>query len=248
MTKNNLREKTAELFAELARQPESKNSLREKITLLNKGLSHTIAQAYRAKCPVPYEDLLQMCNMGLWMATKDYDPSKGSFSSYAAQKMRSEMQHFYRDKFNIVRGPRKERDGVKLINDLWRDSHIDGLPLLTKEEIAYIEYGWDKSTYERAISSTKRSNVSSLDCGDVGIEIKDNKTPEGLAIESEDQRRKAAAIETLLSPLEPIDQRLVRHRYLDEMSTAEISLMYGLSKPEVDVRINDAIQSMRSAV
>ena len=240
---------TLALFDQMENQPpKRKNSLREQIILLNMGLAHTLAQSYSNRCSVPLEDLRQLASLGLCLAVDTYNPSKGSFSSYAAQRMRSEMMHYNRDKTNIVKGPRQERDRIKLIDDIWRTCHINGVPSLSKIEIAYIEFGWDASEYQRAVGSTKRSNVSSLDCGESPIEIPTTESPEEFTMQHEEFERQLAAIAALLSRLPNLSRRFVQHFYLDKMTYAEIAKIYGKSRQFVQRQIEGSLSEMRGAL
>lgn len=103
----------------------------DELVVLNQGLLHTVLRRYR-HATEPYEDLLQVANLGLIKAVHGYDPDRGSsFSSYAAAMIEGEVRHHLRDNVLIrqprwLRGVRKRIDEASLIltRELKRPPHI----------------------------------------------------------------------------------------------------------------------------
>lgn len=89
-------------------------SVLEKIIDYNQGLLHTVLRRF-SYLPDPYEDLMQVANMGLIKAVQRFEPSRGvEFSSYATAIVDGEIRHYLRDNV-LMRRPRWLRKAEKNI-------------------------------------------------------------------------------------------------------------------------------------
>jgi len=89
----------------------------ENIIANNQGLLHSILRRF-SYFPDPYEDLLQVANLGLIKAVHRYDPSNGAvFSSYATAVVDGEVRHHLRDTV-LMRQPRWLRKTEKRIEEV----------------------------------------------------------------------------------------------------------------------------------
>lgn len=89
-------------------------SILEKIVDSNQGLLHSVLHRF-SYFPDPYEDLLQVANLGLIKAVQRFDPSRGvEFSSYATAIVDGEIRHYLRDNV-LMRQPRWLRKAEKNI-------------------------------------------------------------------------------------------------------------------------------------
>jgi len=71
----------------------------------NQRLLHHILKRF-AHAPEPYEDLLQVANLGLIKAAQRFDPDRGAtFATYAAAVIDGEIRHHLRDSL-LMRQPR----------------------------------------------------------------------------------------------------------------------------------------------
>jgi len=92
-----------QLLAEYARS-RSPATLDELVRRNQRLLHHILKRFSYAK--EPYEDLLQVANVGLIKAAQRYDPEKGArFSSYATAVVDGELRHHLRDSL-LLRQPR----------------------------------------------------------------------------------------------------------------------------------------------
>ena len=89
----------------------------EKIVSRNQGLLHAMLKRF-TYFPDPYEDLLQVANLGLIKAVQRYDRSRGAgFSSYATAIVDGEVRHHLRDSV-LMRQPRWLRKTEKRIEEV----------------------------------------------------------------------------------------------------------------------------------
>lgn len=86
-------------------QEERDASVLEEIIERNQGLLHSVLKQF-SFFPDPYEDLLQVANLGLIKAVQRYDSRKKTgFSSYAVAVVDGEIRHYLRDNV-LMRRPR----------------------------------------------------------------------------------------------------------------------------------------------
>jgi RNA polymerase sigma-B factor len=77
----------------------------DELVCRNQRLLHHLLKRF-AYAQEPYEDLLQVANLGLLKAVQRFDPAKGrTFSTYAAALIEGEIRHHLRDSL-LLRQPR----------------------------------------------------------------------------------------------------------------------------------------------
>ncbi|MHB0866686.1 MAG: sigma-70 family RNA polymerase sigma factor [Thermoleophilia bacterium] len=95
-------------------QQSQDKSILEKIISRNQGLLHAVLRRF-TYFPDPYEDLLQVANLGLIKAVQRYDHSRNvEFSSYATALVDGEVRHYLRDNA-LMKQPRWLRKAEKNI-------------------------------------------------------------------------------------------------------------------------------------
>ena len=88
----------------------------EEIIERNQGLLHMVLRQF-SYFPDPYEDLLQVANLGLIKAVQRYDGSRPTgFSSYAVAIVDGEIRHYLRDNV-LLRRPRWLRKAEQRIEE-----------------------------------------------------------------------------------------------------------------------------------
>ncbi|MHB8793617.1 MAG: sigma-70 family RNA polymerase sigma factor [Thermoleophilia bacterium] len=93
------------------------SAILEQIVGANQGLLHATLKRF-SYFPDPYEDLLQVANLGLIKAIQRFDKSNGaSFSSYAMAIVDGEVRHHLRDSV-LMRQPRWLRQTEKKIEEV----------------------------------------------------------------------------------------------------------------------------------
>lgn len=113
------RRKTERSNEELvARYQQTKDTaVLEKIVADNQGLLHATLKRF-SYFPDPYEDLLQVANLGLIKAIQRFDRNKGAgFSSYATAIVDGEVRHYLRDSV-LMRQPRWLRKTQRRIEEV----------------------------------------------------------------------------------------------------------------------------------
>lgn len=104
-----------ELVDQYQRTKDSK--ILEKIVAANQGLLHATLKRF-SYFPDPYEDLLQVANLGMIKAIQRFDKTNGAnFSSYATAIVDGEVRHHLRDSV-LMRQPRWLRKTEKRIEEV----------------------------------------------------------------------------------------------------------------------------------
>jgi len=88
----------------------------DRIVRANQRLLHHVLKRF-ASADEPYEDLLQVANLGLIKAAQRFDPEKGvRFSTYAVPVVEGEVRHHLRDSL-LLRQPRWVKKVYRQIED-----------------------------------------------------------------------------------------------------------------------------------
>ncbi|WP_068505907.1 sigma-70 family RNA polymerase sigma factor [Paenibacillus kribbensis] len=79
----------------------------------NQGLVHKAAQKYLDVCEakrIDYEDMVSEGNIGLLLAARRFDPSRGyAFSTFATRYIHGHMLIYINDKSELIRVPRNQK-------------------------------------------------------------------------------------------------------------------------------------------
>lgn len=245
-----LRNRTLELFKQLEERPNDVR-LRNEIYSLNKGLAISAAIKYSQRCRVPLEDLKQIALMELLLAIPKFDlefSEKGtSFSSYAFKKCRGALMHYHRDKARIVRPPRSWQEATDLVRSRVRKHNAASSPeyQITEECAARLLYGWDASTWERAIASTKANAVNSIESFDGEYPLACAETPMDRLEDADEKEGRRRAIAALLEALPEQQRCYLVHYYYESLSHRQIAQLYGQREAEVRRQVEQAVNSMR---
>jgi RNA polymerase sigma-B factor len=194
----------------------------------------------------PFDDLLQVASVGLLKAIDRYEPSRGAeFSSYALPTMAGELRRHFRDRSWNVRPPRDlqdhalavERATTTLIADLGRSP--------TVEEIAERAGLGEESVLEAREALASRHAVSfSLPVSDDGRDLGECM---GTWDAGFDRAETRATLATLLRHLSRREREILRLRFDEDLTQAEIGERIGLSQMHVSRLLRSALEKLRRA-
>lgn len=221
--------------------------LREQLVHRYLPLARFAASQY-ARGTEPFDDLLQVASVGLLKALDRYDPARGAaFSSYALPTMAGELRRHFRDRGWAVRPPRDlqeqalavERAGEELSRRLGRSP--------TVAEIA-THVGLDEETVLEAREALSARMSSSLSAPTRGGE--DDQTLEARLGTDDGGFRVAehrVTLEALSRALTPREREVVRLRFREDLTQAEIGRAVGLSQMHVSRVLRGALEKLRAA-
>ncbi len=231
-----------ELLARYARtrSPE----LRDRLVRRYMPLARYSASRY-TRSHEPFDDLLQVASIGLLKAIDRYEPSRGvEFSSYALPTMAGELRRHFRDRSWNVRPPRDlqehalavERATNELIVDLGRSPTIDEITSRTGLDEEAVLEAREALACRSAVSFSLSVN------GDDGLELGDSL---GTCDPGFDDAEDRATVDRLLSHLSRREREIVRLRFDEDLTQAEIGERVGLSQMHISRLLRNAIEKLR---
>jgi RNA polymerase sigma-B factor len=222
--------------------------LREQLVHRYLPLARYAASQYR-RGSEPFDDLLQVASVGLLKAIDRYDPVRGAaFSSYALPTMSGELRRHFRDRRWAVRPPRdlqeqaiaveKAADGLE--RELGRSPTVDELAervgldvedVLEAREALTARMSTSLSTPVRGSDDDELDLGSRLGAEDGGFAAAENR----------------ATLIELSRVLTAREREIVRLRFEEDLTQAEIGKIVGLSQMHVSRVLRAAVEKLRAA-
>ena len=207
-------------------------------------LARSIARRYEHSGE-PLEDLVQVASMALVKAVDRYDVSRGhAFSSYAVPTIAGELKRHFRDRSWTVRPPRDLQELTikveRASGELWQQ--LDRAP--TVAELAQA-VGRDEEQVLDALHARMARGRLSLD-GPTGDEdqpaLQDRlgSVDAGFA-----QAESRATLDALLATIAPRDCEVIRLRFEEDMTQAEIGELLGVSQMQISRIMRQTLQQLR---
>jgi RNA polymerase sigma-B factor len=210
-------------------------------------LARQLARRYQ-RASEPMDDLLQVASIGLIKAIDRFDPAREiAFSSYAVPTILGEIKRHFRDKTWSVRVPRDlqelslrvDRAVAELSDDLQRQPSV--------AEIASSVGGTDEEVLE-AMQAGGAYRAISFDMPRGGDEEGGTATVAdsiGINEHGFDRAEDRATLANLLGAVTPREREVLRMRFEEDMTQAEIGEVIGVSQMQVSRLIRKAITVLR---
>jgi RNA polymerase sigma-B factor len=238
---------TETLIAELGRTGDP--ALRDAIIERHQHLVRSLAQKF-SRPGVPAEDLIQTAWLALIRALDRFDPAhQTQFSTYAIHCMVGEIKRYFRDRTWSMKVPRVlqeissnlPRTQDQLVRKLGRQPSM--------AEMAD-SFGVSEETLAEAMELQHVYQMSALE------ERVDTESGEGRAVSDvvgeEDGRLRDmvehAPLYAALQALEPRDQLVIRRRFYDGFSQAEVAAELGLSQMHISRLERGALKRLREVM
>lgn len=237
-----------ELFLRFAESRDP--AVREELILSYSSLAAYLARKFSNRGE-PLEDLTQVAHIGLLKAVDRFDPTRGiEFTTYATVTIVGEVKRHFRDKFWTVRVPRRLRE---LNNALMKSVESLSQRLGRSPTIPEIadETGVPFEEVVEAFELGRAYNPASLDAelaegdedrGTSLIDYLGEDDPELMRLE--DRR----TLEDALRSLPERQHEIVRLRYYEGMSQADIARKLGISQMHVSRIQRDALKRLRELI
>jgi RNA polymerase sigma-B factor len=219
--------------------------LREQLVHRYLPLARYAASRY-ARAGEPLDDLLQVASVGLLKAIDRFDPGNGAaFSSYALPTMTGELRRHFRDRSWAVRPPRDlqeqalviEKATETLIGELGRSPTVDELVDATGLDLETVLEAREALT---ARVSTSLSAPGREDDEEPTLEARLG-TDDGGFQAAEDR----ATITALSRSLSAREREILRLRFEEDLTQAEIGQIVGLSQMHVSRVLRQALERLR---
>jgi RNA polymerase sigma-B factor len=225
-------------------------ALREQIALAHTDLVRYLARkfAFRGE---PLEDLTQVAQIGLLNAIDRYDPNRGvQFVTYATTTIVGEIKRYFRDKSWSVHVPRRLRElNNQLMRALSTLSATGGRSPTVAEMAQAVGVSFEEAV--EALEVGRAYNPASLDA-DAGVGDDDDAAPLKDYIGGVDPElgrlENRHTVEDALRRLAEREQLVLRMRYYEERSQAEIARRLGISQMHVSRIQREALRKLREFV
>ena len=222
----------------------------EKLVSSNQGLLHTVLKRF-SYFPDPYEDLLQVANLGLIKAAQRYDSSHGAgFSSYATAIVDGEVRHHLRDSV-LMRQPRWLRKSEKRIED----ASIE-LTRKLKRPPSLSEISEAVNISEQGILEIMRvyANVSLHNVDDPVAHDRLESSPDFSLINSKHYESFSLPIEDkivleeALDALNAIQKKIVYLLFYKDLTQAEVAKELGLTQRKISRESAKALNRLKAVL
>jgi RNA polymerase sigma-B factor len=236
------RHRTTDLLARAAAAAgEDRAHLIEEVVLANTGVARSIAQRYAGR-GVPLQDLEQVAYLALVRAAQKFDGDRAEdFLVYAVPTIRGEIKRWFRDHGWTVRPPRRlqELQGAVL------RARAEASRELTPPELAQ-RLGVSEDEVQEALKVRGCFSPNSLDApaepggeGTLGSMLPGD---DGGLGASENR----VLLEQAMKVLTPRERLVVRLRYSEDMTQAEIGEVIGVTQMQVSRILNRVTQMLRN--
>jgi RNA polymerase sigma-B factor len=212
-------------------------------------LARQLARRYQ-RAGEPLDDLLQVASMGLIKAIDRFDPAREiAFSSYAVPTILGEIKRHFRDRTWAVRVPRDlqeltlrvDRAVGELSEELRRQPSVAEIGEAVGADEEHVLEALQAGGAYRAISfDAPRGNAGEDEIATLADSV-------GVEEEGFDRAEERATLEHLLTTVTSRERDVLRMRFEEDMTQAEIGAVIGVSQMQVSRVIRQALTRLRAA-
>jgi len=225
------------------RSPADRDALVERFLPLARDLARRYQRPSES-----YDDLFQVASLGLLKAIDRFDPARPvAFSSFAVPTIAGELKRYYRDHTWSVRVARSLQELALRVDSAVSDYSSRHGRQPTVAEIAAVVGAGEEDVLE-ALQARDAHQASSLDAPRRGAEEDDGTLGDGLG---DDDSGFAAAedratLDQLLGSLTRREREILRLRFEEDLTQAEIGERIGVSQMHVSRILRATIDRLRS--
>lgn len=246
-SRDSRRRETDRLFRERRRAgARERRDLLDEVVCLNMEVARDLARRYRGR-GVPDDDLEQVAYLGLVKAVRGFDVDRADdFLSYAVPTIRGEVRRYFRDHGWMVRPSRTIQELQAKINRAQEElAQRLGRPARPGDLAAHL--GVEESRVTEALAASGCFTPLSLSAErGLGTSLLLD------TLGSEDPDLAAAEVRTMLHPLlvsmSCRERELVRLRFVQGLTQAEVGQEIGVTQSQVSRMLSDLLAKMRSAL
>jgi RNA polymerase sigma-B factor len=208
-------------------------------------LARSLARRYEQSVE-PLDDLVQVASMGLVKAVDRYEPGRGcAFSSYAVPTIVGELKRHFRDRTWTVRPPRALQELTLRVDAAAArlSQQLDRAP--TVSELAAEVGAGDEDVMDALQARTARGALSlhaPVGRPDEEVELQDTM---GAGDDGYARAETRALLDSLLSGLSPRARVVLRLRFEEDLTQAEIGALLGVSQMQISRIIRQSLVRLR---
>jgi RNA polymerase sigma-B factor len=211
-------------------------------------LARSLALRYQ-RTAEPLDDLLQVASLGLVKAIDGFDCDREiAFSSYAVPTILGEIKRHFRDRTWAVRVPRGlqemsarvDRAVAELAENMHRQPSV--------AEIA-VQLGADEEEVLEALQAGTAYRSVSFETPRGGDDDETATLADAVGVDEPgfDRAERRATLATLLAAISPRERDVLRLRFEEDLTQAQIGEIVGVSQMQVSRIIRQAIARLRDA-
>jgi RNA polymerase sigma-B factor len=213
-------------------------------------LARQLARRYQ-RASEPLDDLLQVASMGLIKAIDRFDADREiAFSSYAVPTILGEIKRHFRDRTWAVRVPRDLQELTLKV-----DRAIGELADVLHRQPSVPEIaeavGVEEEDVLEALQAGGAYRAVSFEAprGGSGGEEEATTLADTIGVDEEgfDRAEERATLARLLASVSPREREVLRMRFEEDMTQAEIGAVIGVSQMQVSRVIRQALARLRAA-
>jgi len=212
-------------------------------------LARQLARRYQ-RADEPFDDLAQVASLGLLKAIDRFDPDRQvAFSSYAVPTILGEIKRHFRDRTWAVRVPRDLQELAlkvdRAVSELSRD--LQHPPSVSQIAAAV---GASEEQVLEALEAAGAYRATSIDAPRPGGDDEAGDTvgdAVGRSDEGFGRAEDRATLERLMTALSDRDREVLRLRFVEDLTQAEIGEHIGVSQMQISRIIRQSLSRLRSA-
>jgi len=212
-------------------------------------LARQLARRYQ-RAGEPLDDLMQVASMGLIKAIDRFDADREiAFSSYAVPTILGEIKRHFRDRTWAVRVPRDLQELTlrvdKAVGELSEELHRQP----SVAELGAV-VGADEEQVLEALQAGGAYRAVSFDAPrGSGVEEELVTLADSVGVDETgfDRAEERATLEHLLTTITTREREVLRMRFEEDMTQAEIGAVIGVSQMQVSRVIRQALSRLRAA-
>ncbi|MBR3385805.1 MAG: SigB/SigF/SigG family RNA polymerase sigma factor [Atopobiaceae bacterium] len=237
------RETTRELFRRV--REEGDDDARQQLVLNHLNLVRFLAAKFKNRGE-PLEDLIQVGTIGLIKAIDRFDTDRGlEFTTYATPTILGEIKRHFRDKGWSVRVPRRLQELSAKVNQATEELTNE---LSRSPSVAEVADRLGVSVDEVLEAMESSSAYSSVPLEGEGGG--DDDSPSVLDTFATEDAELAAAddridLDAAIAEFSPREQEVIRMRFVDGMTQAQIAEYLGVSQVQVSRLLRRTLQRMQ---
>jgi RNA polymerase sigma-B factor len=212
-------------------------------------LARRLARRYQ-HTDEPIEDLVQVASIGLLKAVDRFDCSRDvMFSSYAVPTILGELKRHFRDRTWSVRVPRDLQELALRVDQTVTRLSLGKRRSPSVAEIAEAVEASDEQVLE-ALEAMGAYRASSLDSPRSSRDEETESVAEGLGSTDNgfDRAEERATLEPLMGRISERERIVLRLRFGEDLTQAEIGERIGVSQMQVSRLIRQALTRLRAGV
>ena len=194
------------------------------------------------------EDLTQVAAMALVKAVDRFDPTRGlAFSSYAVPTIVGELKRHFRDHGWAVRPPRALAERALLVEAASGQFAAEHHRAPTIAELCGRLDGLGEEDVLDALHAGRAATAASLDAPRAGDD-EDGTLAERFGSDDEGFHRaeQRALLDDLMRCVSPRERAILRMRFVEDMTQAEIGDVLGVSQMQISRLLRRALERMQT--